>query len=112
MGTRARIAVVCEQGTILSNWVNRDGSDLEHQLNTQWPTLEKAVALITGGGEISSLWFGKNNVQYYHDVVPNERWKCYDSEQQYVDDCNQDIFIEFGYLFKNGKWVTIYGNND
>lgn len=114
MSTRGRICVKLEEGGIISNWVGHDAyiTGVGAYLNRFVTTYEQALKLITGGGEICSLYIDYIDdvdvpeVEYYDDVNIGFRWKAYTNEQQLIDDYESDVFMEYVYLFKDDVWFV------
>lgn len=120
MSTRGRICVKLEEGGIISNWVGHDAyiTGVGAYLNRFVTTYEQALKLITGGGEICSLYIDYVDdvdvpeVEYYNDVNIGFRWKAFANSAALIENQMQEVSCEYTYLFDNGEWYVLPNHRD
>ena len=120
MSTRGRICVKLEEGGIISNWVGHDAyiTGVGAYLNRFIPTYEQALKLITGGGEICSLYVDYADgvdvpeVEYYNDVNIGFRWKAFADGAALYTNHKEDVSCEYTYLFEDGEWFVLTNRSD
>ena len=126
MGTRSRIGIQLQDGSILSSYHHWDGypSWLGRILKTHYNTKEKVSELIDGG-DMSSCWTkdrwtGKKVAKYV-----NENIEAAEYGPQYYAQRGEDfpptlspnighffsIGEEYAYIFRNGEWIC-YNMNE
>lgn len=101
MSTRGYVGRLNEDGSVDAIYNHFDsyfdglGSDLLKHFNTK----EKVDALIARGDGSYVL-----DEEGYEDATPHH----YASKEEYLDKLDNDVFIEYIYLFVEGEW---YGKN-
>ena len=131
MATSASITLKTKDNNYKSVYLHNDGyvSGAGEKLKNYYSTYEKVDQLLNLGN-LSSL--GKNpidepklwDMDYYFEVMRNNpdkfNYACRtykgrgdaDEEAIVVDDLNDIDFQNYNYLFEDGKWYLLDGNND
>ena len=108
MSTRSEIAVEYSDGSIKSIYCHSDGY-LSYNgvcLNTYYNTKEKAESIIEQG-DCSILKQTIDKSRFYNTWRnENTKAKTFNSEYAFMKYFQSDIFAEYIYLFKNGKWLV------
>ena len=93
MSTRGHVGIKNEDGTVSFKYNHYDsyfdgvGEILQNHFNSE----EKAKKLIADGDAI-------------YTICKNEELEKASSEEEYLKIMNEDVFIEFSYLWKDGQW--------
>ena len=105
MSTRGEIAIRMEDGTYRGIGCQHDSypSHLGEVLFENYNTEEKVNALIDRG-EASSIDKTLDECCFYADNGEKLRIDAYPSREALVQECNNDIFMEFLYIWENDKW--------
>jgi len=108
MSTRSRIAIQKEDGEVVSIYCHFDGyiEGVGRTLKAHYNDKDKALNLIEGG-DISVLKNSTDTTVYYKDR--GDKWDTIKPEvhrglDQLMASLRGDIFIEFVYLYADGKW--------
>ena len=103
MSTRSHIAYTKDKGEIVSTYCHSDGYLAYNGsiLYAHYDNREQAKALVDSG-YLSSLSQTLEDCDRAHDDKPT----TYNNEYSYMLEMNHDIFIEYIYLFKDGKWFV------
>jgi hypothetical protein len=117
MGTRSRIGIENQDGTVTSSYVHWDGylSHVGHILHTSYTTEEKIRELMALG-DLSSL--GKEIGHKQSFDQPTDRNWCLaygrdrgetDTEAQLSDNIEAYLKLaeEYTYLWSNGEWLVL-----
>ena len=111
MSTRCTIGIKRQDGTFADIYCHYDGylSGVGKELFENWNTAEK-VELLIEGGTMSSLGSTIEACKFHHTSFGEKREDTladtYASYKEYrnSDWFQSDSWIEFIYLFKDGKW--------
>lgn len=108
MSTRSRIAIQKEGGEVVSIYCHFDGyiEGVGRTLKAHYNDKDKTLNLIEGG-DISVLMNTTETTKYYKDR--GDEWdtikpEVHRSLDQLMASLRGDIFIEFVYLYADGKW--------
>ena len=108
MSTRSEIAVEYSDGSIKSIYCHSDGY-LSYNgviLNENYDTLELANSIIEQG-DCSILKQTIDESRFYNTWRnENTKAKTFTNEYAFMSHFANDIFAEYIYLFKNGKWLV------
>ena len=108
MSTRSEIAVEYSDGSIKSIYCHSDGY-LSYNgviLNENYDTLELANSIIEQG-DCSILKQTIDESRFYNTWRnENTKAKTFVNEYDFMSHFANDIFAEYIYLFKNGKWLV------
>ena len=113
MGTRSNIAIEDKETKVLTVvYCHWDGylEGVGAELLEQYDSLGMVEELIRGG-DMSSL--GSHYAQMpdraeppYNETWENNKPKTYQNEYTLMSDLRGDVFIEYIYLFRDGKWFV------
>ena len=109
MSTRSNIAIEDEKGKIHAIYVHSDGypNGVGHCLLENYNSFKLAKELFRFGNA-SSLGPSLKECSFYErDWGRNEeKARTYNNEWCFLNDMSGDVFIEYIYLFKKGKWYV------
>ena len=113
MGTRSNIAIEDKETKVLTVvYCHWDGylEGVGAELLEQYDSLDKVEELIKGG-DMSSL--GDHYAQMperaeypYSETWEDHKPKTFQNEYTLMSDLRGDVFIEYIYLFRDGKWFV------
>lgn len=108
MGTRSNIAIEDKETKVITVVYCHWDSYLEGvgaELLEQYDSLDKVEELIKGG-DMSSLGDYYMNWKREGETWEKNKPKIYQNEYSLMYDLRGDVFIEYIYLFKDGKWFV------
>ena len=109
MSTRSNIAIEDEKGKIHAIYVHSDGypNGVGHCLLENYNSFKLAKELFRFGNA-SSLGPSLKECSFYERDWGREPdpAKTYNNEWCFLNDMSGDVFIEYIYLFKKGKWYV------
>lgn len=112
MGTRSKIGILKSDGKVDAIYCHWDGypSHNGRILMVDYTKQDKIRKLISLGA-ISSLYESLDDVVSYYGWREEEQWKeTFDNIKEY-EKAYGELWDEYNYLFKDGKWYVFDGNS-